>query len=1422
MNKWLMRRKLNLLFTALLLFAATGSVWATEGVIWTEPDDTNKAGKTFTAEDGNGNAVLYRVETPGTSVDHSVKGTGSKGTVAIESIVTFSFTGAIAHLWDVIDVPLANTPTAETKWVTYKVVSIEPHAFKDVKTLGVVDTFLFHTSLSGFENVTWPDTLKTEGNIPALIIAGASTEVKTGTSSDFTIPANYLKGVQVPIASITLNTDGTGYTTNVSEWAEITTIGDGAFAGLPNVTITIPAAVTTIGANAFDGTKVAITTLPNVIQDRAFAGADFTVNPVFTNVTSIGEEAFKRATGITVNLSGATRLTAVGAGAFEGVTVTGFFGAGGLFTITTAEPYAISGTDTVDIKATYNGAVQNPTVTFKIGEDTVKGTSVTWAPTELKDAKSYTPTAIALPEFEALKDSFIGLIRYTINPKSLIASDVVFSATGIVYNGEQQKPDDSLTIKTLVKKTDYTVTWGENIAVGVNTATVTITLSNNYTFASGVKDTTLTFTIGSANFDNVTWKNIPNAIIDTTAKSLTALEDTIKGALTGNSAVSLLKGRDYDIAAVATATGDTVTVTITGQGNYTGIKVVKIAVLIDISTAVDWSADSVPAGADEAALKAAIKGVKGNYGLKAGTDYTITFLPAPPATVGTAGKVTADIKGIGNYTGDTTIAITVTRVNIANDPVIWSVKSVSIADTTETKLKEAIIGRHPSIKVLTVEKDYTVVFSSVTDSSVMADITGKGDYTGTMRVRIPVTTDSTGIAANVIWTGGIVYKADTANTAKLSAAVTGILKSDPTKSLTKDVDYTLSFSTVKDDKVAATITGEGRYYGTVTVGITVVDFPVAAGSGSGADEKHPIKVDFQPDFTRPLTAKDFSDNKYYTIDLSHASGLKGIEGGTFGPNVTLKGVTKLVKLKDLILKATGDTALFTITVDETDKFDADAIEDTIKIVNYYAAKRQEPKVIFYKEGVLHTSTVSWKGGQGLKDVGTYKPEVLVWEFSGLNGYFADHISYEIEPYKLTGDLTFTPKTELVYDGKAKTPSEFTLTTTKTHPIVLTANDYDKDSIIWDKNTEAGEKTARVTFTITNPNFVEAGLSDGTGVKPVTATFTINKAEISTAGVRIINKVANKDGSVTLTGSDVVSSFGKFGTDFQFSSTTSGKTTVAATAPKEVKLKLLKKNLKNGENNADYTVSFKVAEKNIGSLSSSVKLSAKEKTYTGFPISPTVTIAGLSEHKDFEVVLYEGADTLSRVEGVKAGKYVIWAEGINTYGEHVSAGQFTINQADVSSKNVVWSTPAFTGDDSPEGLKALEKSITGTLQSESGKYRLKSADYTATLAPSTDGKFVNVTINGNVKGNFKGSHTFRLDPTTGTEAVVAASAGSASYANGILTLTNLDGTTATVVSLNGRTVARFRVSGNEVQKAVSLTPGFYILNAGKTVSKFIVR
>ncbi|OAV65359.1 hypothetical protein Barb6_02900 [Bacteroidales bacterium Barb6] len=667
-------------------------------------------------------------------------------------------------------------------------------------------------------------------------------------------------------------------------------------------------------------------------------------------------------------------------------------------------------------------------------------------------------------------------------------------------------------------------------------------------------------------------------------------------------------------------------------------------------------------------------------------------------------------------------------------------------------------------------------------------------------------------------------------------AITVALKSSPDESLTIDEDYEVKSLVVAKDSasVSAIIKGIGNYKDSVTVTVTVTDFVVGGGTGL---KDSPIQVSFTKDVKRDLTKADFGDNKYYVIDLKDATGLTGIAIDAFGPNVTLTGAIGLSSATSL-RGADGAKSLFTAYVEnngDINKGEYKAIasdNDSIVITNYYAAKRQEPVVTFSRKvgktvddsPILEkqTATVSWKNGS-LKDADTYKPEVDMKEFAGVNRFFSELISFEITPFPLENQLIFTPKKELVYNGQKKEliSDEFTLTTKKDiHPIVLTPGDYN-EKIEYKNNVNAGEK-ATATFTITNPNFALSTPAKVFEPFTITVPFTIEKAEIDDAEIRIIQKKADKDGKVTLVGSDVVSKFGKFGTDFTFEN---GKTTVSVLKAnkKEVKIALddKKSNLKLEEGETFIIVSFGVVEKSVNDLASKAVVTDNKPTFTGSALRPTVKIANLAEGTDFNVVLYEGKSVgdditgKNSLEGTEAGDYVIWVEGIGEYGEHAAAGTFKINKANVAT-DVQWHTPAFTGYETPEELLDV---LNGELKV--GDHKLKyNTDYAVVLSPSTDGVFYSALVTG-AGDNFTGTHTLTFNEDSKIETVTSVPT-SVSYANGVLTLTNLNGATATVVSLNGKIAAKFTVSGNEAQKSVSLAPGFYILNAGNAATKFIVK
>ena len=119
---------------------------------------------------------------------------------------------------------------------------------------------------------------------------------------------------------------------------------------------------------------------------------------------------------------------------------------------------------------------------------------------------------------------------------------------------------DGSTGATLVKDTDYTVTYTDNTAVG--TATATITPIGAYAQAEAVDKS---FSIVAADIADMTVAPIADQSYDGTAKepalSITDAADN-----------TLVAGTDYDVSYSNNTAAGTATATITGKGNYTGTK----------------------------------------------------------------------------------------------------------------------------------------------------------------------------------------------------------------------------------------------------------------------------------------------------------------------------------------------------------------------------------------------------------------------------------------------------------------------------------------------------------------------------------------------------------------------------------------------------------------------------------------------------------------------------------------------------------------------------------------------------------------------------------------------------------------------------------------------------------------------------------
>lgn len=174
--------------------------------------------------------------------------------------------------------------------------------------------------------------------------------------------------------------------------------------------------------------------------------------------------------------------------------------------VTPPEPLTLSAdnfTYTAPTDLTYNGTAKSATVTAKDGVScgaiTVKyyqGTTPVESPT---DAGAYTVTidVAANDYYKAATDLEFG--TFTITAKALTKNDLtVTDLNDEIYTGSAIKPEPTVKYGdvTLVKDTDYTLSYGTNTAIG--RGSVTINLNGNY---SGSAQYEFDIAYGTANTD---------------------------------------------------------------------------------------------------------------------------------------------------------------------------------------------------------------------------------------------------------------------------------------------------------------------------------------------------------------------------------------------------------------------------------------------------------------------------------------------------------------------------------------------------------------------------------------------------------------------------------------------------------------------------------------------------------------------------------------------------------------------------------------------------------------------------------------------------------------------------------------------------------------------------------------------------------
>ncbi|OAV66449.1 hypothetical protein Barb6XT_01932 [Bacteroidales bacterium Barb6XT] len=486
----------------------------------------------------------------------------------------------------------------------------------------------------------------------------------------------------------------------------------------------------------------------------------------------------------------------------------------------------------------------------------------------------------------------------------------------------------------------------------------------------------------------------------------------------------------------------------------------------------------------------------------------------------------------------------------------------------------------------------------------------------------------------------------------------------------------------------------------------------------------------------------------------------------------------------------------------------------------------------------------------LINAGTYTLGLRFKGYEGLDAALADgRITFEIKQYPLGGTVSLLPADKVdaikvdpvqfvagnvpfLYTGKPFTPvpdEEFTVKDNFNSALVF-GKDYElniaedgKTSDAYDLNVNAGRKTIKIKA-------VDGGNYTGEYTLP----YSVGQRPLSDLNIEIANRYLNtKTGAaVTIVPNDISATLNGETvrlvnrTDYSFfgAGSTSDGVTLRTLGDHTITLKA--KEGTNANFEGSYTASVTLVENNIHSAVVST-IATKNYTYTGKPVDVvadgSLKIRGdLKEGVDYKVV-YE----LDNRTDVRNG-ITVSVQGLGIWGEKDQVGTFNIVPERFEKLSI--EIPSYTlkyGEDQNDALESIRKTVTVSLNGV--ELPLKDRDdkdnFAITVGLSTNRNQATVVIKpATTNGNFTtgaATRTVNINPYTGNEAVTA-SAASVSYANGVLTLTNLDGKTVTIASPSGKIIARFVVSGDRVEKAIDLAQGIYILKADKTAAKFIVR
>ena len=604
----------------------------------------------------------------------------------------------------------------------------------------------------------------------------------------------------------------------------------------------------------------------------------------------------------------------------------------------------------------YDGTEKKPSVTVKDGDKKLEAeTDYTVVFSDNTNAGTATVTVTGKGNYTGTRNT-----TFEITKKPLTAAMITVSgyttADGFIYNGKNQTPTVVVRDGTALKASDYVIT--NNGGVNQGTYHAIVTATGNY---SGEFDYPYVIAKRSIEGAKVTLYELESYVYDGKAK-----KPGVKEVAFGE---DVIPTAGYAVAYSNNTDAGTASVTVTGQGNYTGTLTTEFTIERQSLTADMIILSNEEYVYNGATQKPVVVLMNGGTEMVLDTDYTLTNEGG--FSVGVYDVIA---NGKGNYNGMATKQFSIISKGIGSFDVTLSTEQVVYTGSEHRPTVTVKDGD----KTLTPGSEFSVSYTDNTNAgTAIVTITGQGEYSGTAT--------KTFIIKPKPLTEDMVFLSSTSYTYNTLQQKPTVTVSD--QSFLTANDYTLTNDGgINHGDYDVVVIGRNNYTGVITKQFTikplsietakVVLYEMASYVYDGTAKN--------PGVREVAISSTIVPTSSYTVEIS--------------PNVNVGTVTVTVTGKEN----------FTGTASTTFEITPKPITDNMVILSeevfYYNGELQRPDVeVKDGENTLVEETDYTIVNEGGTEVGSYEVKV-----TGLGNYTSEVIkTYVIERSDFSVDITAT-------------------------------------------------------------------------------------------------------------------------------------------------------------------------------------------------------------------------------------------------------------------------------------------------------------------------------------------------------------------------------------------------------------------------------